>query len=375
MKAPTVTPGTRLEADQVRATVRSLVAEWRAAGRFTPLTDNWMRGFDPEFSKRLSGLGLIGMTWPAAYGGGERSNVERLAATEELLRAGAPVAAHWMADRQIGPAILRHGSEQLRREILPGIVAADYLFCLGMSEPGAGSDLASVTTRATPADGGWLVRGRKTWTTGAHRSTHMYLLARTEDAGRKHQGLTEFIVNLDSPGVHVSPIVDMTGQHDFNEVTFDDVLVRGHRVLGTVGNGWRQVVEQLSFERGGPERVLSSYPLLAQCIEQLSGAESDRQLTELGMLTARLATLRRLCLTVAEQMDAGQAPVQEAATLKYLGNAFEQDVVDFARELLGAQPVPDPLYARTLLASPAFSIRGGAAEVMLSLIARQEARR
>jgi len=370
-----LTDGIREAADQVRATVRGLVAEWREAGRFTPRTDNWMRGFDLDFSKRLSELGLIGMTWPAAYGGGERSNVERLAATEELLRAGAPVAAHWIADRQIGPAILRHGSERLRREILPGIVAADYLFCLGMSEPGAGSDLASVTTRATRADGGWQVRGRKTWTTGAHRSTHMYLLARTEDTGRKHQGLTEFIVDLDSPGVHVSPIIDMTGEHDFNEVTFNDVLVPDHRVLGTVGNGWRQVVEQLSFERGGPERVLSSYPLLAQCAERLPATASDRQLTELGGLTARLATLRRLCLTVAEELDAGTAPVQEAATLKYLGNAFEQDVVEFARELLGAQPVPDGLFARTLLSSPGFSIRGGAAEVMLSLIARQEARR
>lgn len=369
-----LTGGIRETTDQARATVRGLVAEWRDAGRFTPRTDNWMRGFDLDFSKRLSELGLIGMTWPTAYGGGERSNVERLAATEELLRAGAPVAAHWIADRQIGPAILRHGSERLRREILPGIVAADYLFCLGMSEPGAGSDLASVTTRATRTDDGWQVRGRKTWTTGAHRSTHMYLLARTEDTGRKHQGLTEFIVDLDSPGVHVSPIIDMTGEHDFNEVTFDDVLVPGHRVLGTVSNGWRQVVEQLSFERGGPERVLSSYPLLAQCAELLPPTASDRQLTELGELTARLATLRRLCLTVAQQLDAGTAPVQEAATLKYLGNAFEQDVVEFARGLLGAQPVPDALFARTLLSSPGFSIRGGAAEVMLSLIARQEAR-
>jgi acyl-CoA dehydrogenase len=370
-----IAAGIREAADQVRATVRGLVAEWRDAGRFTPRTDNWMRGFDLDFSKRLSELGLIGMTWPAAFGGGGRSNVERLAATEELLRAGAPVAAHWIADRQTGPAILRHGSERLRREILPGIVAADYLFCLGMSEPGAGSDLASVSTRATRAEGGWRVRGRKTWTTGAHRSTHMYLLARTEDTGRKHQGLTEFVVDLDSPGVHVSPIIDMTGEHDFNEVTFDDVLVPDHRVLGTVGNGWRQVVEQLSFERGGPERVLSSYPLLAQCAERLPATVSDRQLTELGGLTARLATLRRLCLTVAEQLDAGTAPVQEAATLKYLGNAFEQDVVEFARGLLGAQPVPDALFARTLLFSPGFSIRGGAAEVMLSLIARQEARR
>ena len=287
------------------------------------------------------------------------------------MRAGAPVAAHWIGDRQIGPSILRHGSPRLQAEILPGIISADFVFCLGMSEPEAGSDLASVRTFASREPRGWRVRGRKIWTSAAHRATHAYLLARTERAADRHQGLTEFIVDMDTPGISVSPIVDLTGEHHFNEVVFDDVLVPEHRVLGQVGHGWRQVVEQLSFERGGPERFLSSYALLA---DLLTAAEHVDLRAELGELTARLATLRRIAWQVATRLDAGEAPVTEAATLKYLGNAFEVDVIEVARRAFGAGR-GSPAFREALLASPGFSLRGGAAEVMLSLMARQEATR
>ncbi|MET7400372.1 acyl-CoA dehydrogenase family protein [Dactylosporangium sp. NPDC005572] len=349
--------------------VRQLIASWRADGTATRC-DNWMRGYDPAFSKALAGLGVIGMTWPRKYGGGERSNVERLAVTEELLRAGAPVAAHWIADRQIGPAILRHGSEHLRTTYLPGIVTADVFFCLGMSEPEAGSDLASLRTTATPVDGGWRLRGRKIWTTGAHHATHMYVLARTGTDGGKHAGLTEFVLDLGSAGIHISPILDLAGEHHFNEVVFDDVLVPGENVLGAVGNGWRQVVEQLSFERGGPERYLSSYPLLVPLLGSLpDDAEAEQ---ELGRLTARLASLRRLAYQIATLLDEGTAPVRQAATLKYLGNIFEQDVVEFARRFGPNDPPRTSALAQAVFSSPGYTVRGGAADVMLSLIARAE---
>lgn len=357
----------------LRAEVRTLVQNWRGHARYVPRSDNWLRGFDPEFSKELAARGLIGMTWPKDVGGRGLSNTARLAVTEELLRAGAPVAAHWVGDRQIGPAIVRHGSERLKAEILPGIISADFIFCLGMSEPEAGSDLASVRTSATRVDGGWRVKGRKTWTSGAHHATHAYLLARTERAERKHHGLTEFILDMDSPGITVSPIVDLSGEHHFNEVTFDDVFVPEHRVLGEVGNGWTQVVEQLSFERGGPERFLSTYPLLTDVVATAADREDMR--AEIGALVARLATLRTLAWQVARDLDAGEAPVQQAATLKYLGNAFEHDVIEVARRLFsGGRRCPHDGYVQALLASPGYSIRGGAAEVLLSLIARQEAK-
>ncbi|MER5768623.1 acyl-CoA dehydrogenase family protein [Streptomyces sp. NPDC001985] len=362
--------------ERLRDQVRTLTSAWRDAGRHTPRSDSWLRSFDLDFSRELAARGLIAMTYPKEFGGAGRTHVERLAVTEELLRAGAPVAAHWIGDRQIGPAVLRYGTRALQEEIVPRIARAEAVFCLGMSEPEAGSDLASVRTSATRTEGGWLVTGHKIWTTQAHRATHAYLLARTERTERKHDGLTEFIVDMDSEGITVTPIVDLAGEHHFNEVRFENVHVPGHRVLGEAGNGWRQVVEQLSFERGGAERALSSYPVLVELIAETARQADDRELHALlGTLVARLAVLRRLCYDVAAAMDAGRAPVQQAAALKYLGNAFEHEVIEALRRTgLCREPSFDGTFGQALLASPAFSLRGGSAEVLLSLIARQEAR-
>lgn len=358
---------------ELRAVVRDLTDEWLDAGRYVPRSDCWLRSFDPEFSRALASRGLIGITWPTEFGGSGLNARARLVVTEELLRAGAPVAAHWIGDRQIGPAVLRHGTRRLQEELLPGITRADFVFCLGMSEPTAGSDLAAVRTVAKPVPGGWSVTGRKTWTSNAHRATHGYLLARTDASGRKHEGLTEFVVDMGAPGVEVTPIWDMSGEHHFNEVTFDDVFVPDHRVIGSVGGGWRQVVEQLSFERGGPERVLSSYPLLSVAVDHLRRTGNDRWDGDLGKLIARLTSLRTYCWSVAEALDAGQAPVGDAARLKYLGTEFEIDVIEFARRI-GLDQARDSDLSQALLASPGFSIRGGSSAVLLSIVAKSEAR-
>lgn len=357
--------------DALRQQVRELTGSWLAAGRYTPRSDCWLRSFDLDFSRALAARGLIGITWPVEFGGGGLDARSRLVVTEELLRAGAPVAAHWIADRQIGPAILRHGSHELQQELLPGIVKADFIFCLGMSEPEAGSDLAAVRTTAKKVDGGWSVSGRKIWTSGAHRATHTYLLARTDSTGSKHEGLSEFVVDMATDGIEVSPIVDMSGEHHFNEVTFDDVFVPQHRLLGTEGNGWRQVIEQLSFERGGPERVLSTYPLLAEALEHLRRSSDESHDVELGTLVARLATLRRQCWEIANALDAGRAPVVEAASLKYLGTEFENDVIEFARRV-GLPTTRNDSLAEALLAAPGFTIRGGASDVLLSIVTKSE---
>ncbi|GHF41343.1 alkylation response protein AidB-like acyl-CoA dehydrogenase [Amycolatopsis bartoniae] len=354
------------ELDELRRVVRELAGNWD----YQPRCDAWMRGYDPEFSRELARRHLIGLTWPTAVGGAGRSNVERLVVTEELLRAGAPVAAHWIADRQIGPAILRSGSPELRAAILPGIAAGDITFCLGMSETESGSDLASVRTRAVRDGDGWRLTGRKIWTTQGHHATHAYVLARSGRGEDKHDGLTEFVVEMSAPGVSVRPILDLSGEHHFNEVVFDDVFVPGDRVIGTEGGGWRQVTEQLSFERGGMERVLSTYPLLAALGER----EVDR--AAVGGLVARLLTLRELACRVAEAMDAGRAPSAEAAVLKYLGTWFERDVVDVARTVSEVEPVPGAdsfagLLAQAQLAAPGVSIRGGTDEMLLTIVSRQ----
>jgi alkylation response protein AidB-like acyl-CoA dehydrogenase len=362
----------------LRREVRELVAAWRTAHPGPVRSDAWLRGFDPDFSRELARRGLLGMTWPRAYGGSERRNTDRLAVTEELLRLGAPVAAHWIGDRQIGPAVLRYGSPQLRKEILPLITSGEAVFCLGMSEPTAGSDLAAVRTRAEKVSGGYRVHGHKIWTSHAHRASHAYLLARTSQEGRKHEGLTEFIVDMDTDGITVTPIVDLAGEHHFNEVLFNDVFVPGERVLGQVGKGWRQVVEQLSFERGGAERVLSTYPIL---VEILAARVPDRSAPDtsarlvVGSLVARLAVLRRMAFQVARDVDRGEPSAQAAAALKYLGHAFEIDVLEAYRTIgLGADADPSSAFGQAVLASPGFGLRGGAAEVLLGIIAKQEAR-
>jgi alkylation response protein AidB-like acyl-CoA dehydrogenase len=358
---------------ELRQTVRVLTDEWLAAGRYVPRSDCWLRSFDLDFSRELAARGLIGLTWPTEFGGAGMDARSRLAVTEELLRAGAPVAAHWIGDRQIGPTILRYGTSELQRELLPGIIRAEYIFCLGMSEPEAGSDLAAVHTTAVKVDGGWLVNGRKTWTSQAHHATHAYLLARTDASGRKHEGLSEFVVDMAADGVEVSPIWDMSGEHHFNEVSFTDVFVPDGRLIGQLGNGWRQVTEQLSFERGGPERVLSTYPLLREAMRQLRDARDTRFDAELGELVARLSVLRRQCWEIAEAVDAGRAPITEAATLKYLGTRFEVDVIEFARRA-GFGVAQGESLAQALCAAPGFSIRGGSSDVLLSIIAKSEVR-
>lgn len=359
----------------LRAEVRALVASWLAAGRFRPRCDAWLRGYDAEFSQALAKHGWIGMTWPTELGGGRRSSSARLVLTEELLRAGAPVARHWIADRQIGPAILRYGTPELQRWYLPRIAAGEVTFCLGMSETEAGSDLSAIRTVATAVTGGWKITGRKIWTSHAHRSTHAYVLARTDRAVEQHAGLTEFIVDMAADGVDVRPIVDMQGEHHFNEFVLEDVFVPDDHVLGQVGNGWRQVTEQLAFERGGMERVLSTYPLLAAAV---TAASDDADFASTGRALALLATLRRLARHLADQVDAGEPPVLGAAILKDVGTEFEQDVNELARAVLAVEPDPASefvgdaaqLLADGILAAPGFTIRGGASAVLRSVIAR-----
>ncbi len=365
--------------DALRREVRALVEDWESTGRFVPTCDAWLRGFDLDFSKDLGAYGMLGLTWPTEVGGAGRSNRARLVVTEELLRAGAPVAAHWIAERQIGPAVLRYGAPEMQRDLLPRIAAGELTICLGMSETESGSDLASVrTTAAQDDDGDWRITGRKIWTSQAHRSTHAYVLARTSRGERKHEGLTEFVVDMTEPGVEVRPIHDLRGEHHFNEVTFDGVHVPAGNVLGIVGDGWKQVTEQLSFERGGMERVLSTYPLLAAVLDGAGAGRDDVDdavAVELGRAYARLSTLRSAAWDIAGALDAGEAPVLAAAMLKEAGNVFERDVDELARRVLDTEADPSApgitgLLAAGVLAAPGFSIRGGTSEVLRTIIAR-----
>ena len=374
-----VPPPTELPpaAATLRAAVRAFLAGERAAGLWRPRPDVWLSGWDERFTRELARRGWLGITIPKEYGGHGGSALDRYVVTEELLAAGAPVAAHWVADRQIGPTLMRFGTQEQRQRYLPRIAAGECYFGIGMSEPDSGSDLASVRTKAVRVDGGWELTGTKVWTSGAHRAHAFFALARSapRDEARRHGGLSQFIVELDSPGVTIRPIPLLTGAHHFNEVVFDAVFVPDALVLGEIGAGWHQVTSELAFERSGPERFLSTYPLLAALVGELvaRGGGGER---EVGGLVARLWTLRRMSLAVAGSLASGETPELAAALVKDLGTRFENEVVDVARQVLAIPPDPgaEGGYARLLadavLHAPGFTLRGGTNEVLRGIVAR-----
>ncbi|MDV6264702.1 acyl-CoA dehydrogenase family protein [Rhodococcoides yunnanense] len=374
--------------DQNLKAVRGRIREFLAADReefgWRPAVDSWLSRWDPDFSVRLGEAGLLGLTIPENYGGRGCEHLHRYIVTEELLAQGAPVAAHWVADRQVAPTLLRFGSEEQKARILPQIADGRFYSAIGMSEHGAGSDLAAVKTKATRTEGGWILNGTKVWTSGAHHAHMVVVLARTApvDPEARHKGFSQFMVSTDAAGVDISPIQLMSGEHHFNEVVLTNVLVPDSEVLGEIGNGWHQVTAELSYERSGPERFLSTIPLLLAVIEWLSTGDVplSRSITAaVGDLGAQVIALRQLSTAVARALEAGNSPANQAALVKDLGTKFEQDSVDLVSRLLddveaetGRAPTPEiaELLRDARLHQALFTLRGGTNEVLRGVVAR-----
>ena len=364
--------------EALRPEVRAFLAQAMAQISPAQRARSWM-GFDAEFSQAMAAQGWLGLTLPTQYGGHGRSPFTRYVIVEEMLNAGAPVSAHWIADRQSGPLILKYGTEAQRQFYLPRICQGEAFFCIGMSEPNSGSDLASVTTKATPNAQGWLLNGRKVWTTNAFRSHYMIALVRTSgDSTARHAGLSQVIVDLSLPGVSVKPIRDLTGDEHFSEVTFDNVQLGHDALIGQEGSGWEQVVAELAFERSGPERIFSSVVLLNTWLDYLrqdaSRANTNARLV--GQLISHLTVLRAMGISLVSQLNEGKSPVVEAALVKDLGTQFEQDLpllVGAALSEGNSQSLPTALYetlAYITQISPSYSLRGGTREILRGMIAR-----
>ncbi|ARR55149.1 acyl-CoA dehydrogenase [Rhizorhabdus wittichii DC-6] len=360
----------------LRSSVRTFLECERESGGFVPGPDCWVSGVSPDFSRKLGRQGWIGMTWPKAYGGHDRPALDRFVVTEELLVAGAPVAAHWIADRQSGGQVLAYGTEEQKRSILPRIAAGECYFSVGMSEPQAGSDLAAIQTRATRTLTGWLLQGRKIWSTGAHIAGYMIVLARTSPAEGKnrHVGLSQFLVDLSLSGIDVSGIRDMAGAAHFNEVVFDGVELPGDTLLGKEGDGWAQCMRELAMERSGPERFLTTFILLEKALEAIRDQISP---IVLGDLIARLVTLRAMSRGIALRLQKGENPGTEAVIVKQLGNVFEKHLFSAIRSAIAIGPEADirddllSLRDEAQLRLPSHSLRGGTTEILRGVIARQ----
>jgi alkylation response protein AidB-like acyl-CoA dehydrogenase len=380
VRIPIVLPRLPEGTERLRAELRAFLAESRASLGWTP-NSNFMATFSAAFSRSLGARGLLGLTWPRDYGGQARSALERYVVTEELLAAGAPCAAHWIADRQSGPLLLRYGTEAQKRDILPRIARGECYFSIGMSEPDSGSDLASIRSRATRTANGWRIEGTKLWTSNAHLNHYAIALFRTAPPGdNRHAGFSQFLIDLRNDGVRISPIPNLLGDHEFNELFFDGIEVPPERLIGREGEGWKQVTSELAYERSGPERFFSTFHLLAAALEALRARPAAEHERALGRLIAHFLSLRSLSLAVAGLLDRGEDPGVSAALVKDLGNRFEREVIEVARQVLPAQPSrPEggadeslaDLLGRAVLQVPSYALRGGTPEIMRSIIARE----
>ncbi|MEM9623827.1 MAG: acyl-CoA dehydrogenase family protein [Pseudomonadota bacterium] len=361
-------PGT----DQLREEVRAFLADNQ--NHFPQPNSDFVTGHDPEFSRKLGEQGWIGMTWPSAYGGSERSFFERYVVTEEILAAGAPVSAHWIADRQSGPLLLKFGTEAQKQTYLPQITEGRAFFSIGMSEPDTGSDLASVRTTAIREGDQYRVNGTKIWTTDAHRNHYIICLVRTETASdNRHAGLSQIIIDLRNDGAQVRPIANMAGGEDFNEVVFEDVMIPADRVVGEPGNGWEQVTSELAYERSGPERFLSAFRVFIELVRVCGNNPAPHQAAAIGRIAAHIMTMRRMSISVAGMLQQDKDVAVEAALVKELGNNFEKVLPEIAR--LAAPEQGDvrafrQTFEETLLLSPSFTLRGGTREILRGVIAR-----
>jgi alkylation response protein AidB-like acyl-CoA dehydrogenase len=364
---------------ELRAEVRAFLAEELGAGTFTPHIGGLDGAYNAEFSRRIGARGWIGMTWPKKFGGRERSFLERYVVTEEFRVANAPVRLHFIADRQSGPVLLKYGSERVKADVLPRICRGEVCFAIGMSEPNSGSDLFAASTKATRTDGGWLINGTKVWTSNAHNADYLIALFRTSPATKENRrhGLTQFLVDMKTPGTTVNPIIQMTGHHDFNEVVFQDAFMPDDHVVGEVDGAWKQATSELAYERSGPERFLETYYVLTELVRVLGAKPDTRGAEGIGRLVAQVHALRRMSVSVAGMLHAGKEPVVEAAIVKDVGTIWEQalpararDLAAFVEEEAGNRVAFEEVMAFAIQAAPKLTIQGGTTEILRGIIAR-----
>ncbi|MFL5050715.1 MAG: acyl-CoA dehydrogenase family protein [Xanthobacteraceae bacterium] len=367
------------ECEALRREVRAFLAEEVAVGTFDPNQPRYGDLHDRAFSRRVGARGWIGMTWPKKYGGHERSFLERYVVTEEFRVANAPVRLHFVADRQSGPILLKYAPEHVRMDILPRICRGELCFVIGMSEPGSGSDLFAAKTKATKTNRGWVINGSKIWTSNAHIADYMIGLFRTSPPTKDNRryGLTQFLVDMKTPGITVNPIYQMTGEHDFNEVIFEDAVTPEDHVLGEIDGAWKQATSELAYERSGPERFLETFYVLIALVRALGPKPDLRSAEGLGRLVAQLHTLRRMSVSVNGMLQAGQEPVVEGSIVKDLGTVWERKLPGRVRELAAfLEPemtnrasLEEQLAFATTMA-PKLTIQGGTTEVLRGIIAR-----
>jgi alkylation response protein AidB-like acyl-CoA dehydrogenase len=376
------------EQNKFREEIRDFLRTEVEQGSFEPKQNACQEGCSREFSQKLSKKGWIGLTWPKEYGGKGRSYMDRLILLEELLKAQAPIAFHFVAERQVGPALIHFGSSELQKEFLPKIINAEISFCLLFSEPDAGSDLASIRTTAVDEGDYYLINGQKVWTTLGHTADFGWLLAKTnlDPNFPKHKTLSEFILDMKTPGVTVQPLMNMAGVHSFNEVFLDNVKVPKNRLVGAKNEGFNQTMAQVDYERAGIERIMQNYSVKECLIDHVKRTKRNgKRLWDDPVIRNLIATLemefnagRLLCHNVAWSIDQGKTPNYEAALCKVFCTQYEKRLSDVATQIMGlyGQLLPgskwapyDGVAAESYLWSPSYTLQGGTVEILKNIIA------
>ena len=352
--------------DEVRLGNRAEQLAKDAARRYGQYADSWINGYSKEFSRELADEGWIGMTWPAEYGGGGRHPLERLIVGEALIKAGAPIAASWFGDRQVGPTLIAHGSTDQRSHYLPSILSGEATWCIGMSEPNAGSDAAALRTTARRDRNEWVINGQKVWTSFAAVANFCYLICRTGESGTRHDGISEIIVPMTCPGIEVRPIKDMTANSHFCEVFFDDVRVPVENLVGAEGAAFKQAMRQLEHERGGIDRLVSNFLAYRTGLEHadVSNPIIRQQIASLeaGYRIGRLMVIREVL---------SQAPLGFSAATKTFCTEHEQRVAQFVWEALGATGMMGGPVTQGLTYSQSYLIMGGTVEILRNIVAER----
>ena len=352
------------------------------------IREEWPKAREGEsFTKKLAAKGWLTMSWPKQYGGQEANHLQQLVYNEEMAYHRAP--GQTMGADRVGPTIILFGTDEQKKEFLPRIVNDEVTWCQGFSEPGSGSDLASLQTRAVRDGDTYVINGQKIWTSNAHRADYIILLARTDPDAPKHRGITYFLVDLKSPGISVRPLMQMTGQAGFNEVFFEDVRVPASAVVGEVNRGWYVSTATLDFERSGINRMIGGYKNYEETLEYAKSTPSrsgrgklfDEPTVRHALSDIHLsfATGRLLSYRVAWMQSRGLVPNYEASMAKTLGTELHQRLARVAINTLGLpgqvmsgpRAPMDGAIGQFYLSTVSLTIAAGTSEINRNIIAQR----
>ena len=349
--------------EQTALRERARLVAAKAVEKYGRFNDTWMNGYSREFSRELASNGWIGMTWPKDFGGGGRPAIERLIVGEEMISAGAPIAASWFADRQMGPALIAYGTKEQQDAFLPEMLAGNTTWCIGMSEPNAGSDLASLKTFAQRDGDEFVINGQKIWTSFGEHADYCYLICRTSNDGSPHAGISEIIVPMNTPGIEVRPIKDMTTNSHFCEVFYTNVRVPATNLVGALGGAFKQTMRQLEHERGGIDRLVSNYALYKMALDL-----ADRKNMLVRQEIAAIETGYQIGRILVIREVLHQAPSGFSAATKCFCTEHEWRVAQFVNKVFGAHALVWDDKSQGLAYASAYTIMGGTSNVMRNIL-------